>query len=151
MPDVFIGLVSGSPDLTVTSCYFDNEKNLGTSSYAEGRETFDMQIQGTFIGWPFGDVWSMGTGSYLYPVLEPGTPAPPEPPKKEILIRYRNDNGSKWSNYLAVSLGDTGDTNVFKRISGLGAYRTRQYEIVCTSGVPITIAGVEEDVKVNAI
>lgn len=68
---------------------------------------------------------------------------------RKLLIRWRNDGRNEWSNYREVSLGKLGDTEIFKRISGLGSYRNRQYEIVCTSGVPLTIAGLEENVNLG--
>lgn len=110
-----------------------------------------MRVQGNFVGWNFDSVWGIDSSfndgwPYLQwqrPTEEGATPDP------KLLIRYRNDGKPNWSNYREVSLGKLGDTEIFKRISGLGSYRNRQYEIVCTSGVPLTIAGLEEDVKLG--
>lgn len=71
----------------------------------------------------------------------------PEPVRSpKLLIRWRNDGKSEWSNSREIFLGDPGDYEIMKRIRGLGHYFTRQYEIVCISGKPITIAGIDEEV-----
>lgn len=67
----------------------------------------------------------------------------------ELLIRWRNDGKPEWSNYRKISLGNSGETEIVKKLRGLGRYRTRQYELVCTSKFPMTIAMVEEFVKLG--
>lgn len=68
---------------------------------------------------------------------------------RKLLIRWRNDGRNEWSNYREVSLGEVGEYDITRRLKSLGCYRTRQYEIVCTSGGPVTIAGIEEDVNLG--
>lgn len=68
---------------------------------------------------------------------------------RKLLIRWRNDGRNEWSNYREVSLGAIGEYDIVRRLKSLGCYRTRQYEIVCTSGGPVTIAGIEEDVALG--
>jgi hypothetical protein len=68
---------------------------------------------------------------------------------RKLLIRWRNDGRNKWSNYRDISLGEAGQYTISRKVSGLGCYRTRQYEIVCTSGGPVTITGIEEDAKLG--
>jgi len=64
----------------------------------------------------------------------------------KLLIRWRSDGKSQWSNYREIDLGAWGETEIVKRIRGLGQYRTRQYEIVSYTGGPITMTGAEENV-----
>lgn len=68
---------------------------------------------------------------------------------RKLLIRWRNDGKGKWSDYREVSLGEIGEYMITRRLKSLGCYRTRQYEIVCTSGGPVTITGIEEDVALG--
>ena len=74
--------------------------------------------------------------------LIPNTPNFP----RKLLIRWRNDGKSAWSNYRELNLGETGDYEIVRRIQGLGQYRSRQYEIVSYTAVPITLTGAEENV-----
>jgi len=143
MADAFINSVEAGTDLTVTDSFFDSTLNEGTSTLATGKPTADMQIQDTFAtaGWSLNLIWFLNGG---YPILEGNPPSTPC-----LLLRYRNDGKPNWSNYREVSLGKLGDTEIFKRISGLGSYRNRQYEIVCTAGVPLTITGLEENVNLG--
>lgn len=143
MADAFINNIKAGTDITVSDSFFDSTLNEGTSTLATGKPTADMQIQDIFAaaGWSLNLVWFLNGG---YPVLE-GSP----PPTPRLLIRYRNDGKPNWSDYREVSLGKLGDTEIFKRITGLGSYRNRQYEIICTAGVPLTITGLEENVNLG--
>ena len=77
--------------------------------------------------------------------LIPNTPNFP----RKLLIRWRNDGKSAWSNYRELNLGETGDYEIVRRIQGLGQYRSRQYEIVSYTAVPITLTGAEENVTTS--
>lgn len=62
-----------------------------------------------------------------------------------IMLRWRDDN-QRWSNEHRISLGKIGESEIFRRIQTRGTYRTRQYELTCTDGVPVMYIDAEEDV-----
>lgn len=113
-----------------------NSTDLYTFSPSEGTTIALLGTDGT-------------TTSNLYYSIQ--TPPVDEEPyvEPELLIRWRNDGKSKWSNYRKISLGNVGQTELIKKLRGLGKYRTRQYELVCTSKFPMTIALIEEFVKLG--
>lgn len=63
------------------------------------------------------------------------------------VVRWKDDN-RKWSQPRLVSLGDQGDRQIVQRLSRLGMYRTRQYEISVTDPVPVVFGEPEEDIEV---
>jgi len=69
--------------------------------------------------------------------------------ERKLLIRWRNDGESEWKKWREVDLGQKGDYAIIKHLHGLGCYRTRQYQIVSTCSMPISIIALEEDVKVQ--
>ena len=152
--DAFVNIVKAGLNVTFTACFYDVERNISTSTQATAKTTVEMTTRDTFknAAWDFTTVpiWYIYSS---YPVLEgnvnPPVDVTPDPVDPKLLIRYRNDGKPNWSNYREVSLGKLGDTEIFKRISGLGSYRNRQYEIVCTAGVPLTITGLEENVNLG--
>lgn len=149
------GLIGYKPatKTTITSSFYDQDTS-GQSDTGKGEPhtTSWMKTQANFTnsGWDFDTVWTIANPGTDYPLLRWDVPAPDpdafvEPVKEpKILIRWRNNGKSDWTNYREINLGDIGRTEIIKRIRGLGQYRTRQYEIVCTSGVPLTISGIEE-------
>jgi len=64
-----------------------------------------------------------------------------------IMFRYRT-NGRYWSNERQISLGDSGEYDIFKRPPCRGIFRSRQYEITSTDGVEIVQADAEEDIDI---
>lgn len=134
-------------------CYYNSD--LVTPTADDGSlplTSAEMQVQANFTDWDFDTVWGID------PLYHNGWPhfkwqhtpvVITDPVDPKLLIRYRNDGKPNWSNYREVSLGKLGDTEIFKRIPGLGCYRNRQYEIVCTAGVPLTITGLEENVNLG--
>lgn len=83
-----------------------------------------------------------------YSIQEPDVEDEPYVEPK-LLIRWRDEGKPNWSNYREISLGNSGQTEIIKKLRGLGRYRTRQYELVCTSKFPMTIALIEEFVKLG--
>lgn len=148
-----VGINLGKPVTSAANNFYDTDIS-GVLPYpvGDGRGTSWMKTPENFIpaGWDFDTVWVIPNPGTDYPLLQWDAPAPSpgsfvEPVKEpKILIRWRNDGKSNWTNYREINLGDIGQTEIVKRICGLGQYRTRQYEIICTSGVPITISGFEE-------
>lgn len=149
------GKIIFNPNQVKNMAVYDPE----TDTLEEGPE---INSGSTYLGYSRAPAWDQLTtmvmspcnnanvGILTVPFVPP--PAPPESPRPEpilnpkIMIRWRDNGKAQWSNYREISLGPTGDTTIIKKIRKLGQYETRQYEIVCTSNVPITIAGVNEDV-----
>lgn len=65
----------------------------------------------------------------------------------QLMIRWRDDN-NRWSNEHWVSLGNLGEKDIVRRIFTQGIYRTRQYEFVSTSSVPVIFIDAEENIEV---
>jgi hypothetical protein len=65
----------------------------------------------------------------------------------ELMVRWRDDN-RRWSQERQLSLGDIGDTTIYRRLKTGGIYRTRQYEFSCSDAVPLTFLEAEEDIEV---
>ena len=133
-------------------CYYNSD--LATPTADDGSlplTSAEMQVQANFTDWDFDTVWGVDPVYHNgWPYLQwQHTPTANPDADPKLLIRYRNDGKPNWSDYREVSLGKSGDTEIFKRISGLGSYRNRQYEIVCTAGVPLTITGLEENVNLG--
>jgi len=66
---------------------------------------------------------------------------------KKILIRYRNDGQTDWHNWKEISLTqNTGTTeSIITYRKPLGMYYNRQWEIVVTDNIGISIVGMQED------
>lgn len=64
-----------------------------------------------------------------------------------IMFRYRV-NGKTWSQERQVSLGDSGQYDIFQKIPARGLFRSRQYEITSTDNVEIVQADAEEDIDI---
>lgn len=98
-----------------------------------------------------GTIYVAMAGNALGRIMQLGSTARdliPETPNfpRKLLIRWRNDGKSAWTNYRELNLGEIGDYEIVRHIRGLGQYKSRQYEIVSYTVVPITLTGVEENV-----
>lgn len=67
---------------------------------------------------------------------------------EKLMIRWRDDGSSEWSNIIEIDLADVGETEFVHSLYRTGIYRTRQYEISATDNVPIVMAEAEEDIEV---
>ncbi len=110
----------------------------------------------TFVGWYKDDVLietlpETLTEDATYVAVYKLTPEPePEStyiPNPMLQIRWRDDNKGKWSAYRTIPLGVEGETDIFRRLFKLGQYKARQYEIVVSSSVPVTISSIYEYLK----
>ena len=63
-------------------------------------------------------------------------------------LRWQDDR-ERWSKERLVDLGTTGNTFPTIRFHRLGMYRTRQWEIVCSSPVLQCVVVMEEDAEVT--
>lgn len=65
----------------------------------------------------------------------------------KVMLRYRTDNGARWSNERWASLGRTGDhlNHIDWRRNGI--YRTRQYELIHSDPSDFVVMGAQEDVE----
>jgi hypothetical protein len=64
-----------------------------------------------------------------------------------LSIRWNDDNKG-WSNEHTVSLGSLGDYEIVKSIDTRGLFRTRQYELIVTDSVSVSIGSAEEDIDI---
>lgn len=154
--DYFGGLVGLSagyedtdPDIytTFTSCKYDQEVYGCDTDYGKGEpfSTLAMKTLRTFSreSWDFIDIWGLVEG-VGYPTFNPNAPVYREP---VLMIRWMDDNKGQWSAPRMVGLGGKGDTSLVKAIKKLGSYKTRQYELVWSDEVPVTIAVFDEYIK----
>lgn len=65
----------------------------------------------------------------------------------KLRLRY-NDNNRGWSSEIEVSLGKIGDEELQIRLYPRGVFRTRQYEIVVTDGVGVSLGSADEDIEI---
>lgn len=63
----------------------------------------------------------------------------------QLLIRYRNNGSSQWSNTISVSLGNRGEFEHHIQLRRLGIYRSRQFEISVASDVSVVLSNAEAD------
>ena len=126
---------------TVVSRFGDDSTKIATSSEMVGRVGFTRDDRGNIYA---ASTDSTGAVYRMTSDPLPELPQYPDDPAK-LLVRWRNDGKAGWSNYREIDLGAWGETEIVKRIRGLGQYRTRQYEIVSYTGGAITLAGVEEN------
>lgn len=66
----------------------------------------------------------------------------------EVMIRFRDNGSSKWSNEYRRSLGGVGETSPLVRFISLGEYEQREYEIVTTAAAPYILIGGQEDIEI---
>jgi hypothetical protein len=69
----------------------------------------------------------------------------------EILVRYRDDGATSWSDSFVLALDNVSDTEFLAHATCLGSYSTRQWDFYMTDAYPTTIAYVEEDVDFEKI
>jgi hypothetical protein len=67
-----------------------------------------------------------------------------------LVVRFRDDGSTTWSDDIDVPMGYDGDTHYLARIDGpLGHYTTRQWEFVISDNIGVTIASARELVDMN--
>jgi hypothetical protein len=66
----------------------------------------------------------------------------------KLMLRYRNNGSSQWSNLKEIDLGATGNTSHHVKLNRLGMFKSRQYEISVTDNVPLVFSKAESDVTV---
>ncbi len=64
----------------------------------------------------------------------------------QLMIRWKDDNSKEWNGELFGSLGRRGDSISPIQFRRLGMYRTRQWEIVVSDNIPVTLVEIEEDI-----
>lgn len=63
-------------------------------------------------------------------------------------LKWRDDGNSNWGKERMFSLQRVGDTDFIARITGLGMYRTRQYEIAMSDKTPFVLVSGEEELEI---
>lgn len=67
---------------------------------------------------------------------------------KTLMLRYRNDGSSQWSNIKEIDLGSPGQTEHQISLKRLGVYKSRQWEISVTDNSLLSFAQAEIDFTV---
>lgn len=70
------------------------------------------------------------------------------PDNPTLMLRYRNDGSSQWSNIREIDLGSIGETPHHIELYRLGTFKSRQYEISATDSVPIVLSNAEIEVTI---
>lgn len=70
----------------------------------------------------------------------------PDDSYRWVAIRWNDDRKNTWSKEHVLSLGKIGPSPLVLKTPRLGMYKTRQWEIVAQSDVPLIIFSVEEEV-----
>jgi hypothetical protein len=146
-----VNIVDGKAFVLITNDIYRATKNF-TADLGAAEFEFDgstahsiCRLSGTRML-----VATNGTTSNLYLLAGYDTHIPSELiTNRKLLIRWRDNGRQEWSNYREIALGEIGETDMVRRIQGLGQYKTRQYEFVCSSNGPLTIAGIEAKVVAN--
>lgn len=66
---------------------------------------------------------------------------------RPLVIRWQDNRSLVWSKEHTVSLSRIGPAPMTLKIPSLGIYRSRQWEIIAQSAVPLIIAAVEEEAE----
>ena len=66
-----------------------------------------------------------------------------------LLVRWKDDNKTGWSNYRYVSLKVQGDRKATVKIHNLGSYYTRKWEFKVTDQIPFTMSRAYEEIDVR--
>ena len=67
----------------------------------------------------------------------------------DLMVKYRNNGSSTWSNEQSITLQQVGDTEFRGKLSRLGSYYSRQWEFSLTDAYPLCLVSVEEDVEME--
>lgn len=62
----------------------------------------------------------------------------------KLTLRYRDDGNQTWSNYIQIPLKVLGKTEFVYKLTNLGSYFCRQYEINCSEDIPFVIGKASE-------
>ena len=68
-------------------------------------------------------------------------------PNPQMMVRYRNHGGA-WGPERWINLGPAGDHENVVRLTQLGQYRSRQWEVAFTENAPFVLADAEEEMEV---
>jgi len=66
----------------------------------------------------------------------------------KLMLRYRNNGSSQWSNTREIDLGAVGETSHQIKLFRLGIYESRQFEISATDDMSIVLSNAEADITV---
>ena len=64
-----------------------------------------------------------------------------------LTLRYRDNGSLVWGNDRQISLGLSGEYEFYRRVNGLGKFRSRQFSIVLTDAVKLVFAGLDIDIR----
>lgn len=64
-----------------------------------------------------------------------------------MVLRYRDDGSQVWKNERQISLGLTGQYEFYRRVNGLGQFRTRQMSVVVTDAAKLILSHIDVEIK----
>ena len=67
----------------------------------------------------------------------------------DLLVRYRDNGKTTWTDYADVTLQQVGGTEFRGKLTRLGSYYSRQWEFVLSDAYPLCLVSVEEDVEIE--
>ena len=85
----------------------------------------------------------------LEPVLEAGRAEANDEP--EVYLRWSDDSGNTWGNYIKASMGKIGEYNWRTVFYSLGSAVNRVYDLQITDSVPRTLIDVIVDLEVGEV
>lgn len=62
-------------------------------------------------------------------------------------FKYRNNGSGIWSNERLIGVGKTGEYEFYRRINGLGTFRTRQIAVTLTDAAKLILVGIDIEIK----
>ena len=69
------------------------------------------------------------------------------PSAATVLLRHRDDGRPEWGPFMELAIGSESQQTHFIELTRMGAYRSRQYEIVMSDNADLAFMGLQEDVE----
>lgn len=67
----------------------------------------------------------------------------------DLIVKYRDDGATDWKSERTISLQQVGGTSFLGKLTRLGSYHTRQWEIRLSDPYPLCLVSFEEDVDLE--
>ena len=106
-------------------------------------------VQTELIGGGTGIPKEIGGGDGTGPRIEPRYAADKADDASErfMIVRWNDDRSGNWGMEHVVSLGNIGPEPMTVYLARLGAYRSRQWELIAQSAMPLVIVFAEEEAE----
>jgi hypothetical protein len=66
----------------------------------------------------------------------------------DAVLRWRDNGEGPWTGERHIDLGRQGESEITAKLSRMGVFRTRQFELAVTDSVPVSIVSAEMDLEV---